>query len=603
MKANDMRFKLDDNSNEEFKDLNYRFSEANKLFQKFKNLEKSNTDEKELFLILRNIIDLVEINPIYNYYFLKYHKNIKEYSSFNEINNQDEKFTYQYNFQELKETLMPFDFYQLTNDSQTNPAIDIFNLMNLYLDDKKNNFLEQSCNIINYKFNCPLIESTERVRMLYYRSLFKKPENGEDERKKIKFKNICEGITSFRNLIKKMKNWIYSINLDENKFNKKFFVFMSNLEMINNFKSKDSKAIKKIYEKEFMPIKEFKSLNKKLNKESKGLLADFSSDDESELTTKIEILNKEEFRIYNKIESFKLKRDKYVLLNLIDDIKEFPDYPIKYILEKNQTFNEFFENNKNFINDEELFPEFKEYFLLFIKSDIVKEALHSSGKHENIIILLETDNFIETILNEKHIISLPLYNKVLEGYSNKDFLISGISGFPFIISGYGKINTLNEYNNLKNLAFIFNISMKLLICLHEILIHLAYGYLFHVSDGKISPKSPKSQKEYMYSNSPKDDGGSYFEELLFGERINKVSFNFIIRLLNGNFTNLSNFREELKKPIDLNDKTKQGKFLQKVLAKYKIDVNLFKTDAINGTIRGMFHEIAYYRENFYNDCS
>ena len=60
----------------------------------------------------------------------------------------------------------------------------------------------------------------------------------------------------------------------------------------------------------------------------------------------------------------------------------------------------------------------------------------------------------------------------------------------------------------------FNVAIKLLICLHEIIIHLAYGYLFHITHRKIISESSKSQNSNSYTNSPKDDGGSYFEELL-----------------------------------------------------------------------------------------
>ena len=260
---------------------------------------------------------------------------------------------------------------------------------------------------------------------------------------------------------------------------------------------------------------EKKAIKIKLNNRSQGLISDFLIEEDSE-DSKIEILNENEFRIYNKYESQTLQRKNYVLLNLIDDIRDFPDYPLKYLLEKNQTYNTFFKNNKNFINDEKLFPEFINYLKDFIKSNVIKEALSSSKKHGDIIKLLDSDTFINSIIDDKYIISLPLYNKVLEGYTNKDFLVSGITGFPFIITGYEKIDNEEKYNNLKNIAFIFNLSMKLLICLHEIIIHLGYGYLNIISGRKIFPESPKSDNNYSYMNSPKNDGGSYFEELLFG---------------------------------------------------------------------------------------
>lgn len=108
-----------------------------------------------------------------------------------------------------------------------------------------------------------------------------------------------------------------------------------------------------------------------------------------------------------------------------------------------------------------------------------------------------------------------------------------------MIIDYGTINSKEEYENLKNVIFIFNVAIKLLICLHEIIILLAYGYLFHIIDRKIISESSKSQNSNSYTNSPKDDGGSYFEELLFGQRIIKITFNNAMRLLNGNFIDLN----------------------------------------------------------------
>ena len=589
---------------EDYKGLGCRYSDAYKIFEKFQTLEKLNVKKEKLFNILIKLIELVEINPVYNYYFLKYHKNIKEYYSFNPLNNKKEKYTYQYNFDQLKETLKENHYFELSEELPISLSIGIYQLMILYLSDEKK-FFEESKKIEYHHFNSPLIDSIERLRMFYYKQLFKYPSDPKDHNSNKHFNNICKGIKIFKSIIGNMKNWIYSINLDDEEINKKFFIFMINLEMINCLRSKNAIAIKRIYEKEFTPNKEEKAIKSKLNNENNGLLSEFlieEDNDNIELISKFEILDKNEFRIYNKYESVTLKRENYALLNLIDEIREFPDYPIKYLIERNQTYDTFFLNNKNFINEQNLFPDFIKYLKNFMKSNVIKEALYSSNKHGNIIKLLDSDYFINSIIDDKHIISLPLNNKVLEGYTNKDFLVSGISGFPFIITGYEKIETEEEYNNIKNLAFIFNISMKLLICLHEIIIHLGYGYLFIISDGKIFPESPKSDKNYSYLNIPKDDGGSYFEELLFGERISKITFNFAIRLLNGNFTSLENFRKELKEPIDLNDKSKQGDFLQKILSVYKINTSFFKGDSIYGTFRCRFDEISYYRENFYTDC-
>ena len=51
-----------------------------------------------------------------------------------------------------------------------------------------------------------------------------------------------------------------------------------------------------------------------------------------------------------------------------------------------------------------------------------------------------------------------------------------------------------QYENLKNLFFLFNVCYKFITSLHEILIHLCYGYINYITEGKIGSKSPKSSK-------------------------------------------------------------------------------------------------------------
>ena len=44
-------------------------------------------------------------------------------------------------------------------------------------------------------------------------------------------------------------------------------------------------------------------------------------------------------------------RKDYVLTNLIYEMENFPDYPILFLLERNQTFDYYYyKNNKNIIN-------------------------------------------------------------------------------------------------------------------------------------------------------------------------------------------------------------------------------------------------------------
>ena len=64
-------------------------------------------------------------------------------------------------------------------------------------------------------------------------------------------------------------------------------------------------------------------------------------------------------------------RKDYVLTKLIYEMENFPDYPILFLLERNQTFDYYYKNNKNIINNEKLYPKFLNYFKFFIKSNII----------------------------------------------------------------------------------------------------------------------------------------------------------------------------------------------------------------------------------------
>ena len=640
-----INLKLADNTIEEFSFLQVRYSKAQQLFEEFKEKEQNKTDEKTLFRILKDIIELVETNPTYNFYFLKYHVYEKEYTSLNKLTKKNEIFTYKYNLEELGPILSEENYKELTKKNQSNPAIELYNLIALYISDI-NLFVRKTEKLKYSNLNCPLIESSERARVLYYKNFFSKPRNDEQKRR---LSNLMKGIkylNSVNLLNDNLKNWLESIELDQMEINKELFLFMIDLELIGNISIEKKKKIKKIYEKKFRPLKGKKYIEKRIKNNKKDLLKNMSSDDEDlKVDNKVEKKNEEkndnkeavyndtkenkykneilllekdsnfnysnfellsetEFKVYNSAEEFVCKINDYIIDNLKEDIKQHENYPLRYLLEKNQTINYFLETNKNLINDEKLFNDFKEYFKSFITSNVVKEALSSSGYHENVIKLLESDYFPAINLDSKYVFSLPLLNEELEGYTNKDFLVSVITSNPFFVTNYGKIKNNEDYNNLKNVIFIFNIAIKLLICLHEVIIHLAYGYLFYLSEGKIESKSPKLQaknKDFNYANNPCVDGGSYFEYLLFGKRIKKIKFNFVMRLLNGNFSDLEKFKEELKKPIDLTKEEKFGDFLQKILENHPINSD-FNYETIEASIRSKYNELQYVRTNYYPDC-
>ena len=228
-----INLKLADNTIEEFSFLQVRYSKAQQLFEEFKEKEQNKTDEKTLFRILKDIIELVETNPTYNFYFLKYHVYEKEYTSLNKLTKKNEIFTYKYNLEELGPILSEENYKELTKKNQSNPAIELYNLIALYISDI-NLFVRKTEKLKYSNLNCPLIESSERARVLYYKNFFSKPRNDEQKRR---LSNLMKGIkylNSVNLLNDNLKNWLESIELDQMEINKELFLFMIDLELIGN---------------------------------------------------------------------------------------------------------------------------------------------------------------------------------------------------------------------------------------------------------------------------------------------------------------------------------------------------------------------------------
>ena len=59
--------------------------------------------------------------------------------------------------------------------------------------------------------------------------------------------------------------------------------------------------------------------------------------------------------------------------------------------------------------------------------------------------------------------------------------------------------------------------------------------------------------------------------LLFGEQVGNIDLYFVLRLLNGIFTNIKKFKEVLKQPTDVKNSAKFGNFLRYILTEYPID--------------------------------
>ena len=105
---------------ENFELITYKLKKADELFIKYK-AEKT---KKRKWELINKVVELVEINPKFNYELLN-------------LNKEFDKEDYDDNFKQLSPTLSANDYYSLTKKNQENPSMKLFNLLNLYLKDEK----------------------------------------------------------------------------------------------------------------------------------------------------------------------------------------------------------------------------------------------------------------------------------------------------------------------------------------------------------------------------------------------------------------------------------------------------------------------------------
>ena len=229
-------------------------------------------------------------------------------------------------------------------------------------------------------------------------------------------------------------------------------------------------------------------------------------------------------------------------------------------------------NKPKIIDDPEIFQAFKEYFIQFIHSDLIKDVLGSD--HKIILELIESNKFKGLNLDDEFYKPLPLFDKFSQGYTDKDVLISFITYFPTLIKNFGEINTKEGYDNIINVYFLYDVCSKFIITLHEILIHLCYGYLYYLTEGEINSVSPKQSKKNKVKQEP--DGGYYFESILFGESVKSINLQLIYCLLNGEHLKDSKqkFQIYLQNDFNPNDLNNKGLF-GVILKKYPINFKLF----------------------------
>ena len=591
-----------DNDKVEFELISSKLNKADELFMEYEGNKKISDLKK--WEKIKKIIELVEINHNYNFEILKLQQRLA---------NTIDKKEYDYNFNQLSPTLSENDYYFLTNKTQENPSIKIFNLINTFYI-KEEDFDEKTKKINFIPYNIPLIEGNERLRINYYFQIFSHYENAlNDNQKKYllnpeiaidatekeqidilksKYDALKLGIESIKSLIPKMEIFFNNVNLEDNNLNIKMFTFI--LYISDIFTRIPFSGIKPMFITNFFQKEIDSTLELKGYDSTENIIIKKKN---SKFPDKYGIRKKEEkyqYEIFNEFDSIPFDGRNYILENLIIDYQENCFIPLDILLLRNQSLEHFIKNNENFLNvNDKIYSEFKNYFKTIIKSKCILEALKTNKDYDGIIELIKNDSIINKFLEKKYLKSLPLFEFSGSGYTNKDILVSGVSGFPFMIYNYKPIKTIEDYKELKNIIILFNIGMKLITLLHEFIIHFCFGYLNYLSDGKILSTSPKKDNKNVTN-----DGGLFFEQILFGKQYGNITAKEILVLLNGgdSFNSINNLQTNLAKDINFEEFQAKSQLLTLFLKKHTINFKKLKRTNINSYMKSFGNEMYIERD-------
>ena len=299
----------------------------------------------------------------------------------------------------------------------------------------------------------------------------------------------------------------------------------------------------------------------------------------------VQKINQNEYYVTNGIEGKNIKEKDYNIEKLANDINNNPFYPLDLLLYRNESINRYYSENKTFIERLGLFDYFKEYFFIFIKSNICRDVF-SKDDYKYVNELLNNDDFKEILLNEKYLKFIPFYNELYAGFTNKDLLLTTISAYPSLVIIKIKQSVQIAYEDFKHFCLLMAIGEKFLALVHEQSIHFIYGYLHHLTDINNISQSPKREENNEENGNNKayssKDGGHYFEKQLFGKIMNQLTITNVVALLDGNSINKS--KQEFRKIFNddfniqkINELIKNcSGFLRNFLNKYPINFdNIF----------------------------
>ena len=410
---------------QEFSTPETNLKTAEEIFQRFLKMENSNNNysDKEKMELLKQVLDICEINPEYNYFYLKYYQKCFD----NKEDYLEDKEILSWNLDNDK-------YFKLYNkNNEDNIINDIFNLLDSCGDETK--FHDLAGKIKYYNYNIPLIKSKEKFRLNLYRHRICKSDS-----------NFRKTIPIFKELIKSMKEKLLKTDINDNDINIEIYLFILCLLDIKTNKPKI--WFENFFQQILSPLDQIQDTMKK-----DGAIIYSNNITNSKIFVKD--INKDEFIIQNRFESIKFKGSNYVLSHLIDEFSGNPYLPLNIILKRSESFSCFCQKKPKIIDDEEIFSEFKKYFILFIHSPLIKELLKQN--HEILIELIESNAFPGLFFDSEYVKALPLYDFIADGYSDKDLIVSFISYYPSFIEDFGIINTKEQYQNLQNVIYLFNI--------------------------------------------------------------------------------------------------------------------------------------------------
>ena len=538
---------------------------------KYEPIEKKEELSKKYFSLNNEINMIIDLNNINHEIVARYLSTYKK---------KDKLFT---------ESLTSTEYLKIFKKNRAkNPLNLLIKSLNNIIQNKK-----QSIEILNIKpilYKLPLIYGIERTRINYYLWYIIN-----------KIYKDTYDLTNFSMELKLFKafiNYLNKLNHDEicdkEDFNIKLYLFIFEICEVyfEDSCSKEKNFIPNIFNK---LIPQFLEYN---NEKDDKILYRYAS-------SYVKKLKNKQFEISNGFENKIIDENDYNIEMMIEDLSNNPNYPLEILLLKNESINHYISKNEVFISRLGLMEGFKDYFFQFINSKCFMDVF-SDKMYNNVREFIISDNAKKILFNERYLKFVPLPITGYLGFTNKDILISIVSGYPLLVKNlrlknYRKVDEkILEY--IKNFCYLMAIGEKFLTITHEQALHFIYGYLNYLSPNNkldISSKRKISSENNKKDNNEefgRKDRGNFLEKQLFGSVVFNLNIINVLTLLDGECIKNSKtkFKKIFNEEINLKNINQRinkcSGFLKKFLELYQIDFNsifnLFNLDLIFISAKG-----------------